>query len=128
MGMKVKSNHFRSEGQGGEVDRLSKKTGHATQSGGRPSFPTKDSQIRHMFRNEPGHIIDTPQNRNTIATIASDEHNFIGTDKHGNRWYSKTISGKQYWVKVRKGIVSDCGMNDEPRKINQIFDRKDKNK
>ena len=68
----------------------------------------------------------TTANRNTIASVAADEHNYVGTDKHGNRWYAKTVGGKQYWVKVRDGVVTDCGMNDEPRSLDDLFDRKDK--
>ncbi len=86
------------------------------------------TQIKHIFRNGEGHLTDTPANRNALAPVASDEHNYVGTDKHGNRWYAKTVDGKQFWVKVRNGMVTDCGMNDEPRNVKDLFDRKDTNK
>ena len=128
MGMKSKSAHFPSRGQGGSGGRVSGNGGPGSGSGIRPSFPKKDGQIKHMFRKGKGHLTDTPANRNALASVASDEHNYVGTDKHGNRWYAKTVDGKQFWVKVRNGMVTDCGMNDEPRNVKDLFDRKDTNK
>ena len=87
-----------------------------------------NGQIKHMFRKGIGRLADTPANRNAMALVASDEHNYAGPDKRGNRWYAKTVDGKQSGVKVRNGMVTDCSMNDEPRDIKDLFDRKDTNR
>jgi len=126
MGMKSKSAHFPSSGQGGSGGRVSGNGGPGSGSGTRPIFPKNESQVKHMFRGDRGHLPDTPANRNIIATVASNEHNYVGTDKHGNRWYAKTAGGKQYWVQVRNGVIRNCGCNEPPRPDDQLFDRKDK--
>ena len=87
-----------------------------------------NGQIKHMFRKGVGRLADTPANRNDMASVAFDEHNYVGADKRGNRWYVKTVDGKRLGVKVRNGMVTDCSMNDEPRNIKDLFDRKDTNR
>ena len=87
-----------------------------------------NGQIKYMFRKGKGRLADTPANRNAMASVASDEHNYVGTDKRGNRWCAQTVDGKQLGVKVRNGMVTDCGMNDEPREIKGLFNRKDTNR
>ena len=67
------------------------------------------------------------KNRNIIANVASNEDNYIGNDRNNNRWYARTDKNGQYWVKVRNGMVVDCGFNTTPRPTNQIYDRKEKN-
>ena len=126
MGMKSKSAHFPSGGQGGSGARVSGSGGPGSGGGTRPSFPEKDGQVKHMFRKGKGHLTDTPANRNAIATVASDEHNYVDTDDYGNRWYALTTPNGQYWVKVRNGVVSDCGINNPPRDLTKLFKRKGK--
>ena len=87
-----------------------------------------NGQNKHMFRKGKGRLADTPANRNAMASVSSDEHNYVGTDKRGNRWYGKTVDGKQFGVKVRNGMVTDGSMNDEPRDRKDLFDRKDTNR
>lgn len=126
MGMKSKSAHFPPKGQGGNAARASGGPVGAASNGVRPTFPKNDGQVKHMLRGGRGHLLDTPSNRNIIVTIASNEHNYVGTDKHGNRWYAKTVGGKQYWVQLRNCIIQNCGCNEPPRPDNQLFERKDK--
>ena len=126
MGMKAKSPHFCHDGQGGNVSRATKTTRETILNKRRPTFPKNDSQLKHMFRKGAGHLPDTPKNRNIIANVASNEDNYIGNDRNNNRWYARTDKNGQYWVKVRNGMVVDCGFNTTPRPINQIYDRKEK--
>lgn len=128
MGMKSKSTHFHHDGQGGNASREAKAANTPKTGSKRPTFPNKDSQIKHMFRKGAGHLPDTPENRNIIANVASNKDNYIGTDRNSNRWYASSSKNGQYWVKVRNGIVVDCGLNNPPRPINQIYDKKEKNK
>ena len=42
-------------------------------------------------RNKKGHIPDTPKNRDLLQETCNDEHNYLGTDKNGNRWYAQIL-------------------------------------
>lgn len=90
-------------------------TGATSSMGNR--LPTGESQLRHLFRNAPGHLPYSEENVRRIERLIGDERNYVGTDaQHGNRWYSKTLpDGSQLWAKVHNGIVSNCGLNETPR-------------
>ena len=63
-----------------------------------------------------GHVPDTPQNRDLLQETCNNEANYLGTDKHGNRWYAQVMpDGRQVWVATRDGIIQDCGINDSAR-------------
>lgn len=49
--------------------------GHA---GGNAQFPRNDSQIKHIFRDKPGHLPDTPENREQLLRTCNDESNYLG--------------------------------------------------
>ena len=80
------------------------------------SLPENDAQLKHIFREGNGHIIDTPDNRSKILNVANDKKNYLGRDARGNDWYAKTESdGSQIWVRTRNGKVDNAGVNTTPR-------------
>ena len=61
---------------------------------------------------------DTPENRNLLLDLISNEKNFLGKGCNGIRWYSKILSnGKQLWAGVRNNLITRGGLNDIPRKF-----------
>lgn len=76
-------------------------------------LPVKDAQLKHMFGNRKGHLPDTPENRRTIEGVANSKSYYLGRDANECDWYAKTTDdGKQIWVKVHDGTISNCGQND----------------
>ncbi len=89
-------------------------------SGGKPPskiiFPNDRSTLKHIFRDSPGHLSDTQNNRKMIEAVANNPHNKMGTDKYGNTWYAKTnTNGTQTWVRTRNGVITNAGLNPTPR-------------
>jgi len=84
-----------------------------------PTIPSDTSQTDHIFGDRPGHVPDTPANRQMLVDTASDQSNFQGTDQWGNDWYAQTQSdGSQVWVSSRNGVIQDGGVNLTPRTYN----------
>ena len=74
-----------------------------------------------MFKNEEGHLLDTPENRSLLIETSSDPNNLLGPDIHGNNWFRKILSdGKQAWVSVRDGLIRNGWLNNVPRPYNSI--------
>lgn len=80
--------------------------------------------IRHIFRKSKkgGHFEkDTPRTRQLIRNVANDPKNFVKRDKWGNDVYAKTFrNGKQVWVHVREGKITNAGLNNTPRTFNSL--------
>lgn len=75
-----------------------------------------DKNIRHIFRDKPGHLIDTPANRKLLLEVAGDPNNFLGVDKYGKSWHAKIQKdGTQVWTFSQKGEIRDGGLNKKPR-------------
>lgn len=80
------------------------------------SLPHNQSQLKHIFCNRPGHLEDTPKNRQKLVDVANDKDNYLGIDKRGNTWHSKEeTNGTQIWTVSRGGIIQDGGINLTPR-------------
>lgn len=93
--------------------------GSELRGGGNKNFPSDDSQIKHIFREKKGHLPDTPENRTLIENVANNQNNYIGTDRYGTQWYSKTQpDGKQIWVRIYNDRIINAGENETPK----IFD------
>jgi len=77
-------------------------------------FPLQVAQIKHMLRDDEGHIPDTVENRTMIINTARNEKNYVGM-RDGNKWYARNIDNeRQCWVIVRDGIIQNCGVNITP--------------
>ena len=80
------------------------------------SMPSNNAQLKHIFRDAPGHLPDTPKNRAMILELANDPGKYVGTDAHGNMWnVEMTSDGAQIWVRYRGGVINNAGKNDVPR-------------
>ena len=83
------------------------------------SFPTGESELRHIFRQAEGHVTDTPENRGLLLEVANDEKASLTPDQYGNEWSMKILpNGKQAWTQVRNGKIVNGGINAMPRNFN----------
>lgn len=79
-------------------------------------LPQSDSQLNHIFGDRPGHLTDTPKNRQLLLNVANNKRNLIGIDKRGHSWFVETDNlGRQIWAETRNGIIQEGGRNDTPR-------------
>lgn len=111
MGMKCNSNHFK----GTNESKIRNSIKLDLQMFAK--FPSNESQIKHIMRNEKGHLIDNARNRSLLIKLSQDKSAFLGKDKNGNEWYSKRLGSKQLWVIVRNDIIQNGGLNDKPLKF-----------
>jgi filamentous hemagglutinin len=67
-----------------------------------------ESRIGHIFRQARGHFHeDTPANRRTLLDVAVRRTNYVGTDRFGNDWFAADHTGRQIWVHVRDGRITN---------------------
>jgi hypothetical protein len=93
--------------------------GPAPGAQGEARFPEKPGQTRHIFRDAPGHLADTPANRALLKGVADDASTTLGTDRFGNVWSARTLEdGTQVWVQTRNGVIQNGGLNKTPRVFN----------
>ena len=82
------------------------------------TMPAGVAQVKHIFRNAPGHLPETNENKQLILSVSNDPNCYIGTDSKNKKWYTKTLSnGSQVWVSVYNSIISDAGLNTLPRQF-----------
>ncbi len=85
------------------------------------SLPTQSGQLKRIFRNAPGHLSDTPANRNLLIDVASNPANRVGVDRFGNVWSTLTrADGTQVWVSTRNGVIQNGGLNRVPQSFPTI--------
>lgn len=78
-----------------------------------------EGRVKHIFREAPGHLPDTPANRSLLQELAADASASLGTDRFGNTWFARVNpDGTQLWVQVRNGEVINGGLNLVPRNYN----------
>ena len=79
-------------------------------------LPKDESRLKHIFRDKPGHLKDTPENRKLLVRLANNKNKYVGKDKYGNSWNIETTnSGAQNWVRYQNGIINEGGQNKTPR-------------
>ena len=84
---------------------------------GKIKLPDNDSQIKHIFRDEDGHLPDTSENRKLIQNLANDESMHVGRDSRGLDWNMKmNDDGSQLWVCSKDGVIQNGGINNPPHK------------
>ena len=79
--------------------------------------PFAEDNLAHIFRNAPGHLAeDTPANRSLLQSAVR-PWNYVGTDSVSRvATYRKLLSdGRQVWVEVRNGVITNGGINAVPR-------------
>ena len=86
---------------------------------GRIKMPRNNSQLKHIFREDEGHLPDTPENRKLISDLANDCHYYVGKDKYGNDWHVRlNEDGTQDWVRHQNMVINEGGRNIEPKPWN----------
>jgi hypothetical protein len=96
-------------------------TARGTSGDGNPKkdIVIPEGRAKHIFRAAPGHLRDTPANRQWLRELAADGSARLGTDKFGNEWFARTNpDGTQLWVQVRHGEIINGGLNQVPRNYN----------
>ena len=87
---------------------------------GKVRMPQNDSQIKHIMREDEGHLIDTPENRRLLIELANNSSAHIGKDSRGIDWHvSYNEDGSQNWVCHRDGVIQDGGRNMIPREFDE---------
>jgi hypothetical protein len=82
-----------------------------------------ENNVKHIFRNSPGHLTDTPANRQLLIDVASNAKNYLGKDKFGHEWYAKVRDdGSQVWVRVLNGEIRNGGLNPESKSFQHMTD------
>lgn len=95
-------------------------------------LPEHDSQLKHIFRKDEGHLEDSPANRELLLNLAKDPTKFVGLDGYGNSWNAEIVDGgKQLWVRYQHGVINEGGLNSSPKPWDPVtgfnrnpFDRK----
>uniref|UniRef100_UPI0039A4EC2A DUF637 domain-containing protein n=1 Tax=Rhodospirillum sp. A1_3_36 TaxID=3391666 RepID=UPI0039A4EC2A len=79
-------------------------------------LPENPSQIGHIFRDMPGHLPDTPKNRQLLLDTCNNSENILGPNRFGNEVYALIqADGSQIWVEIRNGVIQNGGVNTPPR-------------
>jgi hypothetical protein len=61
-------------------------------------FDVNHAQFKHVFRKDPGHLQDTPENRELLCRVAANPASYKGTDKHGNTIHYQRTEQGQVWM------------------------------
>lgn len=78
-------------------------------------LPKNDAQLKHIFREEKGHLPDTPENRKLLLDLANQKEYHQGKDCHGNDWHVRlNEDGTQDWVRSMNQTINEGGKNISP--------------
>jgi len=84
-------------------------------------FPTRESELRHIFRVRAGHVEDTPENRQLLLSVANDKTARLESDQYGNVWAARVLSdGRQAWVQIRGEKIVNAGINTFLKEFNPL--------
>ena len=82
---------------------------------GKVKLPENDSQLKHIFRNDAGHLPDTPENRKLLVDLANDNRYHMGVDRFGNDWNVRLNNdGTQDWTRSMNQVINEGGRNLTP--------------
>lgn len=82
---------------------------------GKIKMPRNDSQLKHIFRDEEGHLPNTPENRKMISDLANNIEYYVGKDRYGNDWHIRNNEdGTQDWVRHQNMVINEGGKNSSP--------------
>lgn len=83
---------------------------------GKVRMPKNSSQMKHIFREDDGHLMYSDENRDMLTDLANDSKYFRGKDKWGNDWHIRqNADGTQDWVEHQHQVISDGGKNQFPK-------------
>ncbi len=99
---------------------------------GKVKLPENDAQLKHIFREEEGHLSDTPANRKMLEELANNPDYHMGKDSRGNDWnVRQNFDGTQDWVRSQNNTINEGGRNTLPRQwdsetglYNNVFKRR----
>jgi hypothetical protein len=79
-------------------------------------------KLPHILADRPGHLPDTPTNRQLLLDVASDPRNYFAcSDARGSIWCEKILEdGSQVWVQIYNGYIRNAGLNIKPRKWDPV--------
>ncbi|GAB1577047.1 hypothetical protein [Bordetella petrii] len=84
---------------------------------GQVSLP--ENRAPKIFGSRPGHLPDTPQNRELLLSVANDPTARLGPDRFNTIWSARTLpDGSQVWTQMRNGQLWNGGMNPTPLPFN----------
>nr|WP_208726270.1 hypothetical protein [Corallococcus terminator] len=93
--------------------------GQSGDSTSKQAIVIPEARTKHIFREAPGHLQDTPTHRRWLRELAEDESAHIGTDRFGNHWSARlNPDGSQLWVQVRGREIINGGLNQVARDYN----------
>ena len=82
---------------------------------GKVKLPENDSQLKHIFRNDAGHLPDTPENRKLLVDLANDNRYHMGVDRFGNDWNVRLNNDRtQDWTRSMNQVIIEGGRNLTP--------------
>ena len=78
---------------------------------------------------EKNYLSDTPENRELLVDLASDDEKFLGKCIRNIRWYAETLeNGKQLWTAVKDNLIINAGLNITAHTWNPIINYADPKK
>jgi|GEM_PF-1470124 len=76
----------------------------------------REDNKHHIFDDRLGYIIDTPENRQLILDLVKNFANFQTKGEFDKLWFGEILpDNRQLWAEVRNNIITNCGINEEPR-------------